>query len=116
MGCLKCGRKTENNQVFCPTCQEVMQQHPVKPGAIVHIPRRSAPAADKAASETQWEATPAGQLSRLRRAVRWLTAAIALLSFLLCITAGMLIRTLLGNNNQSAIGQNYTTSQTDKKP
>ncbi len=116
MGCLKCGRKTENNQVFCPACQEVMRQHPIKPGTIVHIPRRSAPTSDKTASETQWETTPAGQVDRLRRSVRWLTAAIVVLSLLLCITAGMLIRTLLHSANQSAIGRNYTTSQTDTNP
>lgn len=115
MNCLKCGRETQESQVFCPACQEVMQKHPVKPGTVIHLPHRDAPSAAKPLPE-QWEENNDDQLPKLRRLTRWLTATIALLSLLLCIATGMLIHTLTMGEASSAIGRNYTTAQDKTSP
>ena len=113
MNCLKCGRETQQSQVFCPACQEVMQNYPVKPGTVIHLPRRDTAVLEKKPAPEQWEERSDDQLPKLRRLTRWLTATIALLSLLLCIATGMLIHTLNMNDNSSTIGRNYTAA-TDK--
>lgn len=40
MICLKCGKETEENQVFCGECRQVMAQYPVKPGTPIQLPQR----------------------------------------------------------------------------
>lgn len=116
MSCLKCGRETLESQVFCPACQEVMRNHPVKPGTVIHLPQRDPASYDKTPSAEQWEERPDDQLLKLRRLTRWLTATIALLSLLLCIATGMLIRTLYEEQPSSVIGRNYTTAQEKPNP
>ena len=109
MNCLKCGKEIDERQVFCPHCLEIMQAYPVKPGAVIHLPNREVPAAEKKAPR-QKELRPDDQLIQLRKLTHGLTATIALLSLLLCLTAGMLIHTLSNTSNQPAIGKNYTTT------
>ena len=116
MGCLKCGRETQQAQVFCPVCQEAMQKYPVKPGTVIHLPQRDATPVEKPLPAEQWEERPSDQLPKLRRLTRWLTATIALLSILLCIATGMLVHTLNMNAAASTIGRNYTTAQEKTNP
>lgn len=40
MNCLKCGRETRGEDVFCQDCLAEMAKHPVNPGAVVLLPRR----------------------------------------------------------------------------
>ena len=40
MGCLRCGKETENNAVFCEECTRGMADYPVKPGTVIVIPQR----------------------------------------------------------------------------
>ena len=40
MTCLKCGRDTTGDQVFCDACLDVMEYYPVKPGTAVQLPKR----------------------------------------------------------------------------
>ena len=40
MNCMKCGREIREEQVFCPKCLELMEQHPIKTDIAVQIPRR----------------------------------------------------------------------------
>ena len=40
MNCMKCGKTTTNEQVFCDDCLQVMAKHPVKPGTPVYLPQR----------------------------------------------------------------------------
>ena len=111
MNCLKCGKATEDGQVFCPQCQEKMARHPVKPGAVIHLTQRIVPLTDKKSATKVREDAPQDQLLQLRKLIRWLIATITLLSLLLCATAGMLVQTLTKDNVTPAIGRNYTTSQ-----
>ena len=110
--CLKCGKKVEDRAVFCEECLNVMEQYPVKPGTVVHIlcrpPRTENKAIDSFDQSAQTEL-----LSQQRSMIRWLTAAIALLSVLLVITAVLLLHTLDNQQTLPAIGRNYTTGNTD---
>lgn len=47
MYCLKCGNETENEQIFCQHCLDIMEKYPVRPGTIARIPHRSTNAATK---------------------------------------------------------------------
>ena len=40
MNCVKCGRETEENQVFCHVCMDAAEKYPVNPTTVVHIPVR----------------------------------------------------------------------------
>ena len=40
MACLKCGKKTKDEQSFCPRCLEVMENYPVKPDVHIQLPNR----------------------------------------------------------------------------
>ena len=43
MNCMKCGRETQNETVFCQDCLAEMEKYPVQPGAVVLLPRRREP-------------------------------------------------------------------------
>ena len=45
MNCLKCGRETVSEQVFCEKCLLEMEKYPVKPGTAVKLPDRREPSA-----------------------------------------------------------------------
>lgn len=113
--CLKCGKKTTDQAVFCDACLEVMEQYPVKPGTVVHIPRRP-PRAESKTIDSFDQSAQTELLSHQRRMIRWLTAMIAGLSILLVITAMLLIHALDQEQTLPAIGRNYTTSTTSKTP
>ena len=40
MDCMKCGRETEHENVFCPDCLTEMEKYPVRPDTVVLLPRR----------------------------------------------------------------------------
>lgn len=113
--CLKCGKKAEEQAVFCSECLAVMAQYPVKPGTVVHLPRRQ-PRQDTQANSDFDEQAHAAQFARHRGLIRGLTAVIAGLSVLLVITAVLLIHTLDQQRSVSVIGRNYTTSTSAQKP
>lgn len=107
--CLKCGKKTEEHSVFCSECLAVMERYPVKPGTVVHLPRRQT--FPEYQAKTYFEdSNPAAQLTHLQKMIRWLTAIVAALSILLVITAVLLIHTLDKDQPLPVIGRNYTTS------
>ena len=114
--CLKCGKKTGGNSVFCDDCLAVMDRYPVKPGTVVHIPTRPAAPAAKARSGNPTAALNE-LISQQKTLIRWLVSITALLSVLLLGTAAMLIRTLQSDQSAlPAIGRNYTTSTTSRNP
>ena len=39
MNCLKCGRDTLAEQVFCQDCLIEMEKYPVKPGTVIQLPQ-----------------------------------------------------------------------------
>jgi hypothetical protein len=43
MYCLRCGKETADNKVFCKSCLDTMEEYPVKPGQPIVLPSRPAP-------------------------------------------------------------------------
>lgn len=43
MYCLRCGKETADNKVFCKSCLDSMEAYPVKPGQPIVLPNRPVP-------------------------------------------------------------------------
>ena len=114
MECMKCGKETSGTQVFCPECLEDMANHPVKAGTTIQLPRR--PTTPEKPAPRSRERTMSETVSSLRTLIRWLTVTIAILSVLLCATAGFLIHTLEKQAEADMIGRNYTTDTSISEP
>lgn len=112
MQCLKCGKKTEEKQVFCSACLADMACHPVKPDTAIHIPHREPYIPKKRHRELTTEEINA----QLRSMIRWLTVTVGVLALLICLLAGLLIQSLQKDSNLQAIGKNYTTADQNNQP
>lgn len=108
--CLKCGKETAEKAIFCQQCQDDMGKYPVKPGTVIHLPKRQSIPEKKA--ELYDEPDHEKQIHGLRKTVRFLAALVAALSILLTITAFMLLRTMSQEKPVAPIGRNYTTVHT----
>lgn len=106
--CLKCGKKAPENAVFCDECLEVMARYPVKPGTVIHLPKR--PNTPNSSVKEFEEPSLAARLADQRKLIRWLTSVIAGLSVLLVIASVLLMHTLEEKPQAPAIGKNYTTA------
>lgn len=87
MNCLKCGKETKEHQVFCDSCLQAMEQHPVKPGTPIHLPHRTAQSGPK---KPRKRALPADeQIAILKKRSRRLTLflVLTLLALLLALSA-----------------------------
>ncbi len=113
MNCLKCGRETVSEQVFCEECLLDMQKHPVKPGTVVLLPRRRETAAPKKAPKRRTLPLEE-QVKLLRMRSRWMA-----LLLLICV---VLILTMIYPSIQFMmterfeIGQNYTAIVSSTAP
>ena len=108
MECLKCGRSIDPGQVFCESGLNGMEQHPVRPGTPITLPRRTAAPSKKAQSRrramTQEELTVI-QRKTIKRL--W----VALLCTLLCLAVSVVLLLHFASNQEihNNIGQNYNT-------
>lgn len=91
MVCMKCGRETAGEQVFCDDCLREMALHPVDPGTVIQLPTHKDAAPEKNSGRRQ-ELSPRELLRRQRRQVRYLTAASLLLLLLLAAAIYLIIR------------------------
>ena len=110
MNCVKCGREIEENQVFCQSCLEEMEQYPVKPGTAVHIPsRKTEEEFKKVHHKKRPILTPSEQIAKLRKKVLRLRI-LAVLLMLICGVLGYVVaRTVEELDFQRLLGQNYNT-------
>lgn len=110
MKCLRCGKETGSEQVFCAACLEEAKAYPVSPGAAVHLPDRSAYVRKRPAHRRRL-LSPEEQVQQLRRSVRSLVIAVVALSIVLGITAGLLLHSLLAPTASTSgnLGRNYTS-------
>ena len=109
MGCIKCGKKTKQDQTFCPQCLKVMEAYPVKADVHVQLPSRPAEPAKKPARKKR-AIPPEEQVAALRRRLRRL----ALITLALAILLGAAVFQLVKNQlERSALpdGQNYSTEE-----
>lgn len=106
MNCIKCGRETPSEQVFCEDCLLDMEKHPVKPGTVVLLPKRKETAAPKKTSKRRVLPLE-DQVKVLRKRVRLL--AVLLLIFI-CLSAA-LAKPAIDHMTEDHFkkGQNYHT-------
>lgn len=111
MACLKCGRKTEERQVFCDSCLQAMEENPVKPGTPVLLPTPRTSAAAKKQNHRKRTLPPEEQVIHLRRALRRMYVCVAVLILVLGLATVFLVREILEQGGP-VIGQNYTIDTT----
>lgn len=114
MSCLKCGRETQPEQVFCAGCLADMAKHPVRPDTPVLIPRRNGDAV-RHAPKRKAPPKPEEQMAKMRKTIRnlWLTLTVFVLAAALGI-AGMIL--WFHRSEKPPVGQNYSTVQSTTLP
>ena len=106
MQCLRCGRETDGDHVFCFLCESVMVKQPVKPNTVVTIPERAArsrPASVRKPQKTE------DDTEQLRRTILQLRLWVCMLMAALMLCVGVLTWQELTREDKPAIGQNYTS-------
>ena len=112
MHCMKCGKEIPDQQVFCDTCLEAMDRHPVKPGTAINILSRPAPKAPLPILED----TPEAQISRLKKTIHSLQAALIAVLLLFVLCSGYLVyRHMQPEVTAPEIGRNYSATLTPNK-
>lgn len=104
MKCLKCGRETD--QTFCPVCREEMKKYPVKPGAIVLLPKER-PSVRKQPNRHP-AVPPETVIQNQRRTIRRLGRGFAALLVLTVLMGAVIVR-LVEKSSRPPVGQNYST-------
>lgn len=105
MSCLKCGRDTEEEAVFCESCLLDMRRHPVRPGTPVMLPSRDSVPVKRVPKRRA--VPPEEQLKSMKRRVR-IYASLWFLTMLAAVTVSLvLIREVASPPLRP--GQNYTS-------
>ena len=121
MNCMKCGRETQNEAVFCQNCLMEMEKYPVRPGTVVQLPRRKETSPLKKISKRHIP-TAEEQIKLLRKIVNVLTILLAL-----CIVAIALMfkptmhyvldeHVEIGQNYSSVVSSDTSEKNTDENP
>ena len=106
MGCIKCGRETVMEQVFCPDCLTEMEKYPVRPGTVVQLPNRKTAVSVKKHPKKRGIA-PEEQVKVLTKRCRTL-----FILLLVAITVAVLLAIPAAEHlteGRFKIGQNYNT-------
>ena len=111
MFCLRCGRDTVDQQVFCDRCQQDMNAYPVRPGTAIHLPRRNTVIAVKKKGRRKKTVTPEEQVLNLKRSLRRVWALACVLFLLLTLAGGALFYAFI-HWDDPILGRNYTIDVT----
>ena len=111
MNCVKCGKETTENNVFCPDCLAQMADYPVKPGTPVTIPDHGAVRRPQHRKVRAPE--PEDVIRRQKKLIRLLAVSAAVLFIAWVLTTVMAVRMLM-EKDHAPIGQNFgfTTNHT----
>ena len=105
MNCLKCGKETVSEQVFCPECLQEMEKYPVRPGTVVQLPSQRLHNPKK---NPKRRAVPLeDQVKQLKKRLRMMTILFILAAGLAIILAFPALEHL--TEDHFKIGQNYNT-------
>ena len=107
MYCLKCGKDTKKDHVFCDSCLKGMLPYPVKPDTPVNIPHRD-PIVIKKQSGRKRTLPPEEQVVQLRKLNRRMALTIGVLFLLLALAVAMVIKLQLAPDAAPGLGRNYT--------
>lgn len=106
MACLKCGRETE--QMFCEDCRAVMEKYPVRPDAILLLPKARSATAHKNPVRRQAISADA-QIAALKHTVRALIIALVVLTLIVLAESAVVFHIVNGRDARP-LGQNYSTA------
>ncbi len=112
MNCMKCGRKTGDNQAFCESCLAEMEQYPVKPSTVILLPPQPKQPPKKQPAKKKPAMLPEEQVPLLKKKL-WRLRFFAL--FLMLLLAGLSYvtsRVITELDIQRLLGQNYSTIET----
>ena len=105
MGCMKCGKDTQANQIFCADCLSEMEKYPVKPNTVVQIPVQPA---KKQVHHRRVTATPEERIKRLTNRIHWMSLIMVLSIGVALFFALLSFDILEKSNMQKLLGQNYS--------
>lgn len=89
MKCLRCGTAITSDQVFCESCRQDMERHPIDPGTPIVLPNRSQRRPGKNGHKKIRK--PEEQIANLKALIFWLLLVIVALAAALTITVMMLL-------------------------
>lgn len=113
MACMKCGRETSADQIFCQDCLLDMERYPVKPGTAVLLPiHRESSVTRKAPKRRAPSAED--QVKWLKKRVRLLTILLLLCVLLIVCLAFPAAQHLMEDRVRP--GQNYSSIVTTTAP
>lgn len=113
MNCMKCGRKTQADQVFCQECLAEMEKYPVKPGTVVLLPKRQANPGTKRPVARKRFSKPEEQITYLKKRNRWLVRAVVILAFAFVAVSAVALYFMDKQDVPTYIGRNYSTVSPD---
>ena len=109
VNCMKCGRETKSDAVFCAECLEHMERHPVAENVLVYVPtEKDREAAAKKLTVAHPVISEEEQLKRLHRKNHALSLLVILFMAVSAFFAVLSIETLHELNVKDLIGKNYT--------
>ena len=118
MKCMRCGRDTTDQQVFCDDCLADMVRHPVKPDVAVYLPSRRPAEPQRKQIRHRKKDLSAEELVPILRSRIWiLSAAVVILMLMLGAAAAGV---WFANNPTTDekipnIGQNYQTVENNNE-
>ena len=108
MNCMKCGRETKEEAVFCEECLDHMDRHPVPPNTLVYVPSEKDRAATKKHTISHPMVSSEEQIKRLNRRIHALSLVLGLMVGLVVFLGLLSVDTLQQLNVSNLIGKNYT--------
>ncbi len=112
MKCLKCGKETQHEHVFCDHCLDSMAAYPVKPGAPIHLPKPAVSTAAQKPSARKKAPSLEEQVGKLKKTRLWLSITSAVLLLALALSFGALVRTGQVISALKNTGKNYSVATT----
>ena len=107
MNCLRCGRETQDDHVFCESCRQEMEKYPVRPGTAVMLPRKREEAVIKKTKRHVHPQVPLEeQVRKLKKQRMWVF--IALLVIVTLLSGTFVIYSQKWNSQVLRPGQNYS--------
>ena len=107
MACMKCGKNTENERLFCARCLEVMESYPVKPDVHIQLPVRNRDSVPRKQARKQRKNAKDAKIATLQLQLRlmWVVVIALLLAMGILLLRG--IKAPAAENP----GQNYTYTE-----
>ena len=118
MKCMRCGRDTTEQQVFCDDCLADMARHPVKPDVAVYLPVRKPSETQRKQNRHHKKELSAEELVPILRSRIWiLSAAVVILTLMLGAAAAGVWFANNPNTEKDIpnIGQNYQTVENNNE-